>query len=114
MAPVLSHSRAALMPWTDPVQATIPKIRDGHMAAVYYGQRRSGDFYDFVRITRDRVLLAMFDVAGGLQQAHAIMFPLQQAFRSGGELLFSSPATNEPESMLELWLRLNKAVMNAA
>ncbi len=113
MATVLNDG-VDLAPGKDPVPASIPKIRNGSMAAVYYGQRRSGDFYDFVRVTRDRVLLAMFDVAGGLQQAHAIMFPLQQAFRSGGELLFSSPATNEPESLLDLWLRLNKAVMNAA
>jgi len=99
---------------TDPVSASIPRIQGGYMAAVYYVQRRSGDFYDFVRTSRERVLFGMFDVAGGLQEARAIMVPLQRAFRCSTPQLFNGPTVNETECLLELWLELNKAVMTAA
>ena len=114
MAPVLSHSRAALMPWTDPVQATIPQIRDGYMAAVYYGQRRSGDFYDFLRAGPQRVLFGLFDVAGDLRRTRPIVIALQQKFRSVGARLLETSDANESESMLELWLEMNRAVMKTA
>jgi phosphoserine phosphatase RsbU/P len=102
-----------LMPWKDPLQASIPTIRDGYMAAVYYGQRRSGDFYDFVRSGPERVLLGLFDVAGALQQTRPIVVALQRKFRSAGAQLLEASG-NEPESMLELWLQLNRAVMKSA
>jgi sigma-B regulation protein RsbU (phosphoserine phosphatase) len=56
----------------------------------------------------------MFDVAGGLQEARAIMVPLQRTFRSSTPQLFNGPSVNETECLLELWLELNKAVMTAA
>jgi serine phosphatase RsbU (regulator of sigma subunit) len=114
MAPVLSHSRAALMPWKDPLQATIPQVRDGYMAAVYYGQRRSGDFYDFLRAGPQRVLFGLFDVAGDLRRTRPIVIALQQKFRSSGARLLESSDANESESMLELWLEMNRAVMKTA
>src|SRR5437660_723666 len=113
MALVL-NSRSPLMPWTDPLQASIPQIRDGFMAAVYYGQRCSGDFYDFVRIGPERVLFGLFDVAGDLQRTRAIVVAIQQKFRSAGKTLLQSSDTNESEAMLELWLELNRALMHAA
>src|SRR5437773_11906289 len=114
MAPVLSHSRAALMPWTDPIQATIPQIRDGYMAAVYYGQRRSGDFYDFLRSSPQRVLFGLFDVAGDLQQTRPIVITLQQNFRDLGSRLLAVQDANESEAILELWIEMNRALMKAA
>src|SRR5437762_7777199 len=114
MAPVLSDSRPTLMPWKDPLQATIPQIRDGYMAAVYYGQRRSGDFYDFLRTGDQRVLFGLFDVAGDLRRTRPVVIALQQKFRSAGARLFELNDANEPESMLELWLEMNRAVMKTA
>lgn len=113
MPPVLKL-RPSMMPWIDPLQSTIPEIRDGFMAAVYYGQRCSGDFYDFLRISPDRVLFGLFDVAGDLQRTRAIVCSLQQKFRSAGLALLQSSDVNESESMLELWLELNRALMQAA
>jgi serine phosphatase RsbU (regulator of sigma subunit) len=102
------------MPWQDPVQATIPEIRDGSMSAVYYGQRCSGDFYDFVRVDPQRVLFGLFDVAGLLQQTRRIVLALQQQFRESGTLLFQRAEANESESMLQLWLNINNVVMKSA
>src|SRR5258708_5461406 len=113
MAPVLTQ-RSPLMPWKDPLQANIPQIRDGFMAAVYYGQRCSGDFYDFLRIGPERVLFGLFDVAGDLQRTRAIVVAIQQKFRSLGASLLESSEANESEAMLELWLELNRALMQAA
>lgn len=113
MPPVLKL-RPSLMPWIDPLQSTIPEIRDGFMAAVYYGQRCSGDFYDFVRISPQRVLFGLFDVAGDLQRTRAIVCSLQQKFRSAGTALLQSADANEAETMLELWLELNRTLMQAA
>lgn len=98
----------------DPLPASIPNIRDGHMAAVYYGQRCSGDFYDFIRVSRECVLFGMFDVAGGLQETRSIMIPLQNTFRTCGPELLQPSGVNELECMLELWIRLNRVVMKAA
>jgi serine phosphatase RsbU (regulator of sigma subunit) len=109
-----ANASPALMPWKDPVQATIPEIRDGSMSAVYYGQRCSGDFYDFVRVNPQRVLFGLFDVAGLLQQTRKIVLAVQQEFRDLGTLLFQPSDANESESMLELWLHINSAVMKSA
>ena len=103
-----------MMPWKDPLQASIPQIRDGFMAAVYYGQRCSGDFYDFLRIAPARVLFGLFDVAGNLRQTRSIVVAMQQKFRSRGARLLESSVSNEAESMLELWLELNRTLMKVA
>ncbi len=100
--PPLLNQRSAFMPWKDPLQANIPQIRDGFMAAVYYGQRCSGDFYDFLRIGPERVLFGLFDVAGDLHRTRAIVVAIQQKFRSTGASLLESSDTNESEAMLEL------------
>jgi len=113
MAPVLTQ-RSSLMPWKDPLQANIPQIRDGFMAAVYYGQRCSGDFYDFLRVGPERVLFGLFDVAGDLQRTRAVVVALQEKFRSLGASLLESNDANESEVMLELWLELNRSLMQTA
>lgn len=84
------------------------------MAAVYYGQRRNGDFYDFLRINRDCVLFGLFDVAGGFEETRPVVLTLQQAFRSWGARLLEPSNGNALESMLDLWIKLNHAVMSSA
>jgi len=114
MPTVLSDNKPAMMPWRDPLQAKIPAIRDGYMGAVYYGQRRSGDFYDFLRSSPQRVLFGLFDVAGDLQQTRPIVVTLQQNFRDLGSRLLAVQDANESEAILELWIEMNRALMKAA
>ena len=102
------------MPWKDPVQATVPQIRDGYMAAVYYGQRCGGDFYDFLRVSAERVLFGLFDIAGDLKRSRAIVVALQEKFRTAGERLLGPDDANEAEALLELWLELNRTIMTVA
>jgi len=103
-----------ILPWKDPVHAEIPTIRDGEMGALYYGQRRSGDFFDFLRCGPDRVLLGLFDVAGKLEQARPVMVALQKTLRILASELLEDDSTNEMEAMAELWIRLNREVIQTA
>jgi sigma-B regulation protein RsbU (phosphoserine phosphatase) len=114
MVTTASNERPALMPWKDPLQATVPAIRNGSLSAVYYGQRRSGDFYDFVSAAPDRVLFGLFDVAGEPQQTRGIMFDLQRKFRSIGAKLLKAERANEPNSLLKLWIEINRAILTSA
>jgi serine phosphatase RsbU (regulator of sigma subunit) len=106
--------RASLIPWKDPLQAIIPEIRAGSLSAVYYGQRRSGDFYDFVSVPPQRVLFGLFDVAGDLEQARKITANLQKKFRSVGTKLFEAEAGDEPNSLLKLWIEMNRTILKCA
>jgi serine phosphatase RsbU (regulator of sigma subunit) len=108
------NQRTPVLPWKDPLQTSIPQIRDGFMAAVYYGQRCSGDFYDFLRVSPERVLFGLFDVAGDLQRTRGIVVAIQEKFRSLGASLLGPDVSNEAEGILELWLELNRALMHAA
>lgn len=98
----------------DPLPASIPRLRGAELAAVYYGQRRSGDFYDCFRINHECVLFGLFDVAGGLEDSRPIVVALQNTFRSSGAQVLEPREVNAVESMLELWIRLNRAIMTAA
>jgi sigma-B regulation protein RsbU (phosphoserine phosphatase) len=98
----------------DPLQAAIPPIRQGCLAAAYYGQRRSGDFYDCLRVNHDRVLFGLFDVAGRLPETRPLMLALQEGFRDRGCTLLSASGTNEVDALLELWVDLNGTLMKAA
>lgn len=84
------------------------------MSAVYYGQRRCGDFYDFVSIAPDRVLFGLFDVAGELRQNRGIIVDLQRNFRNWGTQLLNSEYGNEMDSLIKLWSLLNRATMKSA
>ncbi len=100
--------------WHNPVHADIPQIRDGELGALYYGQRRSGDFYDFTRCGEERVLFGLFDVAGNLEQARPIMVAMQQKLRAASAELLSDQSRNEMEAMAELCIQLNREVMRVA
>ena len=81
---------------------------------MYYGQRRSGDFYDFIRCSPERVLFGLFDVAGDLEQARPIMVAMQKKLRKLSAELLAKDGVNEMEAMAEMWIRLNREVMRVA
>lgn len=106
--------RSTPLPWKDPLQARPPQLQNGSIAAVYYGQRCSGDFYDFVCASPHRTLFGLFDIAGDLQRTRGIAVALQDQFRSLGADSLREHDTNECEAMLELWIAINSTVMKAA
>jgi serine phosphatase RsbU (regulator of sigma subunit) len=74
----------------------------------------AGDFYDFVRVTPNRVLFGLLDAAGGLKDTRVILSSAQRTFRTVGTELFARKDINEADAMMELCLQLNHAILKAA
>jgi len=106
----LSETTAAV----EPVAAEFPKINGAEIAAVTYGKRVAGDFYDSFRASPERILFGLLDVAGRRENNQGILSAAQHIFRSVGSQLFSPPDINESDAMTALCLRLNRGLMEAA
>lgn len=106
--------KAPQSPQEEPIRAEVPELRDAALAALYYGQRQGGDFYDFIRVHPQRVLFGLLDVAGDVTNNRAIVSAAQQTFRRAGCSLFAAEDVNEADAMSELCLQLNRTVINAA
>jgi hypothetical protein len=84
------------------------------MAAVFAGKRAAGDFYDCVRVSSERVLFGLFDVAGRREDHRGILAAAQQIFRIFGTELSSRSGINESEAMPELGLRINRGLIETS
>ena len=62
--------------------AEVPELHAAQLAAAYYGERQGGDLHDFVRVTPNRVLFGLLDMAGRLEENSAIVSAAQQTFRT--------------------------------
>src|SRR5262249_21743621 len=80
--------------------------------AVFTGNRVAGDFYDSIRVSPQRVLFGLLDVAGRRDQNRAILTAAQEIFRASGPRLFAQPDINESDAMSELCHRLNLGIIN--
>ncbi len=98
----------------EPVGADVPQLHGAEIAAVYYGQRQAGDFYDFIRVHPQRVLFGLLDVAGGLEDTRSILSHAQNTFRTAGSRLFAADDLNESDAMVELCLQLNRTILDSA
>lgn len=97
-----------------PLHSDVPELRDAAIAALYYGQRQAGDFYDFIRVHPQRVLFGLLDAAGTLEDTRAILSAAQRTFRTLGATLFAEDDINEADAMSELCHQLNCTVLDAA
>lgn len=100
--PALSH---------EAVHADLPQVRGAEMAAAYYGQRVAGDFYDFVRVSPDRVVFTFLDVAGRHEAIREIIASAQKTFRQRAAELFASQEINESDAMTELCHDINRTIL---
>ena len=98
----------------EPVQAPFPKVKGADIAADFLGKRVAGDFYDSLRVSPERVLFGLLDVAGRREDNLAIFAAAQEIFRNFGTELFSRPDINESEAMTELSLRLNRTLIDTS
>jgi len=112
----LFHSRAPEAPTVEPVPVptVFPKIDGADIAAVFAGQRVAGDFYDSVRVSPERVLFGLLDVAGRRADNRGILTAAQEIFRGRGAELFSRPDFNESEAMTELCLLINRGIIEVS
>jgi serine phosphatase RsbU (regulator of sigma subunit) len=97
----------------EPVQAEVPELHSAQLGAAYFGERQGGDLHDFVRVTPNRVIFGLLDMAGRLEQNSAIVAAAQQTFHTRSPELFSADDVNEADAMAELCLELNRAIMSA-
>jgi serine phosphatase RsbU (regulator of sigma subunit) len=93
------------------VQAEVPPLHDAELAAAYYGERQGGDIHDFIRVSPTRVLFGLLDMAGRLEENHAIVSAAQHTFRTRSPELFTDEDVNEADAMAELCLELNRTIM---
>jgi serine phosphatase RsbU (regulator of sigma subunit) len=98
----------------EPVDSSFPVMRDAEIAAVFAGERAAGDFYDSIRVSPNRVLFGLLDLAGKRETGIPVLAAAQNCFRSAGAELFSDSELNEAEAMVELARRLNLEIMRAA
>jgi len=101
-------------PVADAVQPPAPELKDAQLAAASYGQRMGGDLHDYIRVSPSRVLFALLDVAGRLDQNRAIVAAAQDTLRSFGTQLLSHDDVNEADAMIEVCVQMNRAIMKAA
>jgi serine phosphatase RsbU (regulator of sigma subunit) len=98
----------------EPVASEFPNIEGAEIAAVTYGPRVGGDFYDSLRVSPERILFGLLDVAGRRVDNQPILSGAQEIFRRLAADLFGKADLNESEAMTELCLRLNRGIMEIA
>jgi len=99
---------------TQLVHATSPDLNGAELAVAYFSGRAGGDFYEFSRVSPNRTLFGLLDLAGKRDDSRPILTAAQACFRASGAELFSDPELNEAEAMVELARRLNLEIMRAA
>jgi serine phosphatase RsbU (regulator of sigma subunit) len=96
------------------VAAPFPKIAGAEIAADFLGKRVAGDLYDSLRVSPERVLFGLLDVAGRREDNGGILAAAQEIFRNFGSELFARPDINESEAMTELSLHINRGLIETS
>jgi len=110
----LFRQRALESPAMEPLPAVFPKIEGAEIAAAVAGQRIAGDFYDSLRVSPERILFGLLDLAGRREENGAVLAVAQQTFRSQGAELFSKVDINEADAMTDLSLRINRKLLEVS
>jgi serine phosphatase RsbU (regulator of sigma subunit) len=96
------------------IQGESTGLWGANMAVAYFSSRSGGDFHDFLRVSPNRFLFGLLDVAGKRETGAPVLQAAQACFRSAGEELFAAAELNESDAMIELSRRLNLEIMRAA
>ena len=91
-----------------------PKIDGADIAGAFEGNRVAGDFYDVIRVSPERVLFGLLDVAGRREDNRGILTAAQKIFRDLGAELFSRPDINESDAMSQLTHRINRGLIEVS
>src|SRR5579859_95799 len=102
---------AVELPLTDPLHCDTPVLSGAEIAAVYTGQRVAGDFYEFLRVGRERMLFVLLDIAGQRADTREILIAVQRTFRSLASALFDREDFNETTAMIELCYEMNRTIL---
>ena len=96
----------------EPAPTVFPTIAGADIAALFVGKRVAGDFYDSIRVSSERVLIGLLDVAGRREDNRNLLVAAQEIFRTVGLQQFSPPDINESDAMTELCLRVNRRLID--
>lgn len=94
-----------------PLHCDVPALHRAEIAAIYYGQRVAGDFYEFLRVSPSRVLFGLFDMAGRREDTREILTAAQATVRTHAPRLLGARDLNESEAMIELSQRINRTIL---
>jgi phosphoserine phosphatase RsbU/P len=114
--PLLSFGarrRAASPRPADPLHCNVPALRDAEIAAVYYDHRMAGDFYEFLRVGRSRMLFALPDMAGRRADTRETLIAAQTTFRTQAPKLFATEDFNETTAMMKLCYQMNLTILRS-
>jgi len=107
------HSSSAIAPpVAEPAPTVFPRIEGADIAAVFVGKRIAGDFYDSIRVSPERILIGLLDVAGRREDTRSLLVAAQEVFRTFGLQLFSPADINESDAMTELCHRINRRLID--
>src|SRR6266705_43280 len=95
----------------DPIHCDVPTLRGAEVAALYYDQRRAGDFYEFLRVARSRMLFALLDMAGRRADTRDLLRAAQKTFRETATQRFAREDLNETTAMIELCHAMNRTIL---
>jgi len=101
-------------PAIEPAPNAFPQLSNADIGAMVLGERAEGDFYDSIRVSPRHVLFGLLDVAGHRGDMQPILSETQQVFREVGTELLSKPEVNEAEALTELFIHLNRAILDVA
>jgi serine phosphatase RsbU (regulator of sigma subunit) len=94
-----------------PLHCEDPALHQAEIAAIYYGQRVAGDFYEFLRVSSSRVLFGLFDMAGRGEDTREILTAAQTTFRTQAPRLLAARDVNESDAMIELSQSINHTIL---
>lgn len=114
MRSLFHSSQPGAAPAVETEPTVFPKIEGADIGGVFVGKRVAGDFYDSIRVSPERVLFGLLDVAGRREDNRGILIAAQDIFRNFGMELFSRLDLNESNAMTELSLRINRGLIESS
>jgi len=106
-----SRPEPALPRLADPLHCDVPALRGAESAAVYYDHRMAGDFYEFLRVGRSRMLFVLLDIAGRRADTRETLIAAQTTFRTLAPKLFANDDVNEMTAMMRLCYQMNFTIL---
>jgi sigma-B regulation protein RsbU (phosphoserine phosphatase) len=104
--------RGSPAPPSDPLHSGVPELHDAEIAALYYDRRMGGDFYEFLRVGKSRMLFALLDMAGRRSDTRETLIAAQTRFRTMAPKLFGGEDFNEATAMMNLCYAMNSTILN--
>jgi sigma-B regulation protein RsbU (phosphoserine phosphatase) len=97
-----------------PRPATVPRLENSSISALYRASRVGGDFYDFLLTDRRRLVFLLLDVAGKRDEALDVAAAVQERMRPLSAELLSARDAKEADALPTLLIELNREILKAA